>query len=149
MLPRKGICLDLSPALSQDGSNSLHEVTYIHRGSGLPCPTWWGFSPNPTGRLIHSLHLEDILPWLLTAKENSVLPKYSCSTPLWLSHCISPLTLFPCTLLTHQTSEHTGRVLPAHSGVWSALPLLPELEDQGLHSSRNKLIKLNMGSNYH
>lgn len=42
MLPRNGICPDLSPALSQDGSNSLHKITYIHRSSSLPCPTWWG-----------------------------------------------------------------------------------------------------------
>lgn len=117
MLPRIGICLDLSPALSQDGSNSLHEVTYIHRGSGLPCPTWWGLLSQSHSQVHSSLHLEDILPCLLTAKENSVLHTCFCPTPLGLSHCISPLTLFPLTLLDHQTSEHTGRVPPAHSGV--------------------------------
>lgn len=123
-MPRNGICPNLSPALSQDGSNWLHEVTYMHRSSGLPCPTWWGLLSQTGSCTLFTWKI--FSPRLLTAKENSVLPTCSCSTPLWLSHCISPLMLFPLTLLDHQTSEYTGRVPPARSGVWSALPLLPE-----------------------
>lgn len=99
-----------------DQTRYMRSPIYIE---ALVClvPSDGDFSPSPTARLMHSLHLEDILPLLLTAKENSVLPTCSCPIPLWLSHCISPLTLFPLTLLDHQTSDHTGRVPPAHSGV--------------------------------
>lgn len=69
---------------------------------------------------------------LPTATENSGLPAWSCPTPLCLSHSTSSLTLFPLTLLDDLTLKHPVRVLPAHSGAGSALPLLPELEDQGL-----------------
>lgn len=88
--------------------------------------------PTRAAGLMHSIPLKDTLPMLPTATENSGLPAWSCPTPLCLSHSTSSLTLFPLTLLDDLTLKHPVRVLPAHSGAGSALPLLPELEDQGL-----------------
>lgn len=117
--------------LSRSQPSFYHRMDQTHymrshiRTEALLClvPPDGDFSPSPTARLMHFLQLEDILPMVTYSTENSVLPTCSCSTPLWLSHCTFPLTLFPLTLLDHQTSEQTGRVPLAHSGVWSALPL--------------------------
>lgn len=108
------------------------EVMFMLRGSVFPCHIWWRLSS------------KDTLP-VLTYSYRDFRLSYMALFHHLVSELLHSPLLIPLTFLDHLTSRHMLRKLPVPSQLGSALPLLPEPEDQALQWSWNKSVNSTRG----